>query len=146
MSDPVCCTVGYEGRSLDELVACLAQEGVERVVDVRLRASSRRPGFAKTALSAALAAGGVGYLHLPLLGNPAENRAGFRSADPSGARAVMRRRLATEGREAMAALIRLAGAERLCLLCFEREESSCHRQVIAEALAEELPGLVRRAL
>lgn len=49
------CTVGYEGRTLDEVLDVLAAAGVTRVIDVRELPLSWRPGLSKTALGAALA-------------------------------------------------------------------------------------------
>jgi Protein of unknown function, DUF488 len=52
-------TVGYEGRSIDELVDALPGAGVERLVDVRELPLSRRRGFSKTALGDALRRAGI---------------------------------------------------------------------------------------
>ena len=48
-------TIGYEGRALDELIAILAANRIERVIDVRELPLSRRRGFSKTPLGTALA-------------------------------------------------------------------------------------------
>ena len=47
-------TIGYEQSTVPDLIAALQAAGVERVVDVRAVAASRRPGFSKTALGGAL--------------------------------------------------------------------------------------------
>ncbi|MDQ3504076.1 MAG: DUF488 domain-containing protein [Actinomycetota bacterium] len=52
------------------------------LLDVRLNAISRKPGFSKKRLTAALAAVGIGYRHARALGNPRDNREPFHSADP----------------------------------------------------------------
>ena len=44
-------SVGYEGFDVDGLVERLAASKVSAVIDVRLDASSRRPGFSRKALS-----------------------------------------------------------------------------------------------
>ena len=75
-------SVGYEGRSVDELIAVLRRYDVSLLVDVRLNAISRRPGFSKRALAEALHAAGIEYRHAPELGNPKENRAAFRAGHP----------------------------------------------------------------
>ena len=69
--------IGYEGRALAPFVEDLVARGVTRVVDVRLNAISRKPGFSKRALSAALSDAGIGYEHRPSLGNPRANRPSF---------------------------------------------------------------------
>jgi uncharacterized protein (DUF488 family) len=67
-------TVGYQGRSLAELLDSLSRAEVQRVVDVRELPLSRKPGFSKTALAAALAERGIEYVHVKPLGNPKANR------------------------------------------------------------------------
>ena len=47
-------TIGYEGATVPEFIATLQQAGVERVIDVRALPLSRRPGFSKSPLRAAL--------------------------------------------------------------------------------------------
>ncbi len=63
-------TIGYEGATVAALLAALTQAGVERLIDVRALPVSRRPGFSKTPLSAALAEAGIDYVHLRALGTP----------------------------------------------------------------------------
>lgn len=57
-------TIGYEGATVAEFLAALQQADVERVIDVRAVANSRRPGFSKTPLRGALAGAGIDYVHL----------------------------------------------------------------------------------
>ena len=72
-------TTGYEAATPARLIATLRDAGVTTLVDVRALANSRRPGFAKTALSAALAEAGIGYEHLKALGTLAAGRAAMRA-------------------------------------------------------------------
>jgi hypothetical protein len=66
---PTIWTVGHSNRPLEEFLELLRIHRVERVMDVRRFPSSRRhPHFRGDALAAALAAVGIGYLHLPELG------------------------------------------------------------------------------
>lgn len=87
---------GYERRDLDELLGLLQDHEVEEVVDVRLTPRSRKRGLSRTRLAAALQDVGIGYCHLPALGNPFENREGFRAGRPDAV-ARYRARLATDG-------------------------------------------------
>ena len=68
---------GYEGADLEGFLGTLLARGVRTVVDVRLTPISRKPGFSKRRLAAALAELGIDYVHLPALGNPKWNRPGF---------------------------------------------------------------------
>ena len=47
-------TFGYEALSLNNFIARLKEAGVETVIDVRANPLSRKRGFSKCALSAAL--------------------------------------------------------------------------------------------
>ncbi|NMJ41246.1 DUF488 domain-containing protein [Roseomonas sp. JC162] len=116
-------------------MAALKANGVQRLVDVRALANSRKPGFAKGALSAALEEAGIGYLHLRALGTPAEGRQAVRSGHPEVMRRIFAAHLAgTEAQAALANLSDLARRERVCLLCLEDDPRHCHRTLVAEAV------------
>jgi uncharacterized protein (DUF488 family) len=134
MTAPIC-TIGYEGATPDALVATLRAAGVELLVDVRALANSRRPGFAKRALSASLEEAGIGYLHLRALGTPAEGRAAVRAGKPGVMRRVFAAHLAgDEPQAALANLSDLARRQRVCVLCLEADPATCHRTLVAEAV------------
>ena len=113
-------SVGYQGRSVDELIDVLRRGGVELLVDVRLNPISRRPGFSKNPLSEALAEAGIGYRHERALGNPRDNRDPF---DRERYEAYLRE----VGSAVLAEIMDLARSVRIALLCYEREHSDCHR-------------------
>ena len=71
----------------EALVAELEAAGVERVIDVRFRPQSRRPGMSKTRLGELLGDHGIAYEHRRALGTPADLRFLFHSgASPRGPR------------------------------------------------------------
>jgi uncharacterized protein (DUF488 family) len=128
-------TIGYERATPASLLAALRGAGVETLVDVRALANSRKPGFAKGALSAALEEAGIGYLHLRALGTPAEGRQAVRSGRPEVMRRIFAAHLAgTEAQAALANLADLARRQRVCLLCLEDDPRHCHRTLVAEAV------------
>jgi uncharacterized protein (DUF488 family) len=131
--------VGYEGRALPEFVDTLLAAGVTRLVDVRLTPVSRKAGFGKRALAEALAAAGIAYEHLPALGNPKANRAGFSGgpAELARARAVFAELLRQpDAVEAIDHLARLSRRETVAVMCFEADQARCHRDVVLAAVAE----------
>ncbi|MGV9254375.1 DUF488 domain-containing protein [Streptomyces sp. NPDC003697] len=133
-------TIGYEGRSVDELITKVRAASVTVLVDVRLTPLSRKPGLSKRRLAAALDEAGIAYAHLSALGNPQDNRAPLRDGDPRGRerfRARLRSEAAASALEQVAALLR---TERVALLCFEREHTRCHRDLVAEALVRRAPA------
>src|SRR5262252_3366078 len=74
MTGPALYTVGYEKALLAEVIAVLGKSGVTTLLDVRDRPISRRLGFSKRQLAAAIEDAGVRYVHLAALGTPPEGR------------------------------------------------------------------------
>lgn len=129
-------TIGYEGATVGEFLAALKVAGVERVIDVRALPLSRRPGFSKSALRAALAEAGIDYVHLKALGTPSDGRTAARA----GRHADMARIYAgqLELPEAMAQgaqMLELAKDKPSAVLCMEREPDHCHRTLLLRAVA-----------
>ncbi len=133
-------TIGYEGRGLDEFISTLAVERVEVLVDVRLNAISRKPGFSKTALMSAAHAAGIEYVHEPLLGNPISNRDGYRAGYKS-ARTLYRKRLANGSSAAVDRLVEISTERRVAVLCVERDHEICHRDELVKVARRRRPGL-----
>ncbi|MEU7447929.1 anaerobic benzoate catabolism transcriptional regulator [Streptomyces sp. ADI98-12] len=128
-------SAGYEGRDIDSFVSSLLDNRIDVVADVRLTPISRKKGFSKTRLGQALAEAGIEYTHLRGLGNPKDNRAPFWEGRLDVGRARFRGVLRSE--EAQTDLERLAEharQSRVAVLCFEKDESRCHRQVILETV------------
>jgi uncharacterized protein (DUF488 family) len=141
-------TIGYELATVPTFLRALTEHRVELLVDVRAVASSRRPGFAKTALAANLDGAGIAYLHLRGLGTPAAGRVAARAGRHGEMRKVFQDHLATEGAQAeletLAEIVR--SGRRVCLLCLEADPTHCHRSIVAGALAAKLPvGVVHLA-
>src|SRR6266699_214738 len=119
-------TVGYEGLTLGKFLDLLRRCDVDRIIDVRELATSRRSGFSKNALSDSLERAGIGYTHVPQLGCPRQIRHDYR-ADQDWARYTKRfcSYLSTCD-ETLLALSELVKTERCCLLCFEEDFNFCH--------------------
>jgi uncharacterized protein (DUF488 family) len=142
---PPVLTVGHSTRPIEELLALLAEHGVQTLVDVRRFPGSRRhPQFSRDALAASLAEAGIQYVHEPDLG-------GRRAARPDSPHTAWRveafRGYADhmETPEFAAALDRLierANHETVVILCAEAVPWRCHRRLISDALvARGLPVL-----
>jgi len=133
-------TIGYEKRSIDELIWLLQARHVKRVVDVRLSPASRRPDFAKKRLSASLEAAGIAYEHRAGLGNPPAIREVYLSGDAEGGHRQFREHLKNGASAALDELADSLCEETVALLCLERDPYRCHRSVVASVAAERLPG------
>jgi uncharacterized protein (DUF488 family) len=134
-------SVGYEGMTVESLVDRLAGAKVTTLVDVRLNPISRKPGFSRKRLTEALAGAGIEYLHEKDLGNPPDNRQSFQTGDGEAGRARMRAILENGSGPALERLVERAGGERIAVLCVEREQDRCHRQVIVDMAVEKNPSI-----
>jgi uncharacterized protein (DUF488 family) len=138
MAKPELFTVGYEKAKPDAVLGELKRAKVKLLVDVRAVAASRRPGFSKRQLAAALNEEGITYLHLQKLGTPASGREAARSGDLKMLWRIYAKHLKTEG--AIAEMDELVGLVKVrkpvCLLCYERDPGHCHRSKIAEIVKQ----------
>lgn len=137
-------TIGYERLLPDALVAELEAAGVERLIDVRFRPQSRRPGMSKTRLTERLADHGIAYEHRRELGTPPDIRWFYKHGKVAeGAERFAARVEEDEAAEALDALADelRAGGPATVLMCLEAEPHECHRRVLAEALGRRVPGL-----
>jgi uncharacterized protein (DUF488 family) len=135
-------TIGYERLRPEALAAELQAAGVERVIDVRERAQSRKPGMSKTRLGTMLAGHQIAYEHRRALGTPADLRALYRSNKVERAAAGFREHVeGTAADELDRLAAELASGPRTALLCLEEDPATCHRRVITDALADRVAGL-----
>jgi uncharacterized protein (DUF488 family) len=131
-------TIGYEQTIVAELIAALQAAGVERVIDIRAVAASRRPGFSKTALAGALQEAGIAYEHFRALGTPKEGRDAAKRGDQATlARVYLGQLELPEAQAAAALLLDRAAAQPTALLCYERAPEDCHRSMLLAAIAPE---------
>jgi len=134
-------TIGYEALWPDALVAELEAAGVQRVLDVRLRPQSRRPGMSKTKLGLKLAEHGITYEHRRELGTPLQIRGLYRSGRSEEAAAAYREHVEATAAGELDALARELEGPRIALMCLEADPAGCHRRVVAERLRARVPGL-----
>lgn len=129
-------TIGYEATRMGDFLAALRAARVQRVIDVRALPLSRRPGFSKSPLRAALAEEGVDYVHLRALGTPAAGRAAARAGRDEELKRIYAGQLELPEAIAEAAqMLELAREKPSALLCFERDPAACHRTLLLKAVA-----------
>jgi uncharacterized protein (DUF488 family) len=129
-------TIGYEGTTVGEFLAALQKAGVKRVIDVRALPLSRRPGFSKSPLRAALEEAGVEYVHLKALGTPSEGRTAARAGRHADMARIYAGQLELpEAMVAAAQMLELAREKPSAILCMEREPAHCHRTLLLDAVA-----------
>lgn len=130
-------TIGYEKATVKDFIATLKRAKVQVLIDVRDVPISRRRGFSKKALEEALNKAGIEYMHLRALGNPKPGREASRRGDMRLFKSIFRTHLRRkEAQESLKVASDMAKRALVCLLCFERDYSICHRSIVAEKMAQ----------
>jgi len=128
--------IGYEKAALADFIATLGRAGVATLVDVRDLPLSRRAGFSKRQLQAAIEAAGMRYVHLRALGTPPEGREANKRRHWERFWAIVDAKLATaEAEYELQELAAIASASPTCLVCYEADWQICHRRRVGEILA-----------
>ncbi len=143
------CTIGYEGRSVENYLNHLIRDGVTLLCDVRRNPLSRKYGFSKSTLANACEGVGIRYEHLPELGIASEDRRGLELQADYDALFALYEREALPRQTAALLTIKhwVAEGHRVALTCFERLPRQCHRHCVANALEERFgPGFKPRHL
>jgi uncharacterized protein (DUF488 family) len=135
-------TIGYEQLQPGALVAELEAAGIERLIDVRYRPQSRRPGMSKTRLGELLATRGIAYEHRRALGTPPDLRWLYKSGRVEEGRAGFAAHVEeTAALDLDVLAAELDGGPRTALMCLEAEPRECHRSVLTDALRRRRPDL-----
>lgn len=131
-------TIGYEQATQAAVIDALRDAGVEFLADIRFLPLSRRPGFSKSSLKAAVEEAGIAYRHFKQLGTPAEGREAAKRGDHAGLARVYAGQLELpEAMAQMGELREIALEKRVALLCYERDPAVCHRSLLFEAAFED---------
>ncbi len=129
-------TIGYEGASVENLVAALRDAGVKHLIDIRFSPYSRRDDFSRETLKPAIEAYGLAYSHIRELGNPPAGREAARLGHRAAYREIFMGHLdSTDGKRGLDQALALAKTAPSCLMCLERNHRHCHRSMVAERLA-----------
>ena len=140
---PGLCTIGYEGRTLEDYLNRLIQDGVTVLCDVRRNPLSRKYGFSKGTLSKACEGVGIRYEHLPKLGIASEDRRELHTQADYDALFTLyeRENLPKQSKALKKIRTWIEAGERVALTCFEKLPHQCHRHCVAEALE----GMMRKS-
>jgi uncharacterized protein (DUF488 family) len=128
-------TIGHSTRELDDFIALLRDNGIERLADIRRYPGSKRyPHFSRDALPQSLPAHGIEYVHVPEVG-------GRRKPLPDSPNTAWRNEqfrayadhMATEEFQSAVDTL-LASPKRTCVMCAEAVPWRCHRNLLADEL------------
>lgn len=135
-TSPVAYTIGYEGWELEEFVSRLREQRVEVLIDIREKPSSRKPGFSKTPLRAALEEAGIEYVHIRALGSPSTIRYEYKNGgDKVSFFKAYRTYLKTQ-RDQLRTVLDAVRERTCCLMCLERHAMDCHRSAVSDMLKQ----------
>lgn len=130
--------IGYKKVGQADFVAALRAAKIKTLVDVRDVANSRRAGFSKKSLAAALDEAGIAYIHMRPLGTPKAGREAARKGDTETMQRIFEAKLAEpESQLALAETADLAKRGRTCIMCLEHDWRGCHRAIVARHIAED---------
>lgn len=131
-------TIGYERVGQADFVAALKAAKIKTLVDVREIANSRRAGFSKKSLAAALDVAGITYIHMKSLGTPKLGREAARRGDTRTMTRVFEAKMVEpESQLALAETAHLARRGRTCIMCLEHDWRGCHRAIVAQHITED---------
>jgi uncharacterized protein (DUF488 family) len=136
-------TIGFTAKSAQRFFELVAEHGVERVVDIRLRPGGQLSGFAKGSDLAWFLArlNDCAYIHLPELAPTADILSDYRNNHDWDAYEVRFEQLMA-ARGIPGALDHASfAAQASCLLCSEPTPERCHRRLVAERLARSWPDV-----
>lgn len=127
-------TIGYEAAHLSDFIATLCAAETDVLIDVRELPMSRRRGFSKTALAAALQAVGIEYVHVRRLGSPRDLRHRLRENRDYERFFVDYGVYLSSQQEVLEELAEDHAGESVALMCFEKKHEECHRSSVASAI------------
>jgi uncharacterized protein (DUF488 family) len=136
-------TIGYQRKPLATFIGELQAASVDCVIDVRLRNTSHLAGYTKRDDLAFLLREGFGieYEHRPELAPTPEIFDAYRDVKDWGAYETQFLRLLVERAAVQIGREIVARYRAPCLLCAEPTADHCHRRLIAENWAEQIPEL-----
>lgn len=135
-------TIGYTKKSAEDFFGALQEQGIERVVDVRLKNTSQLAGFTKKQdleyfLDRLL---GAEYCHLDFLAPTPELMKAYRDSGEDWHLYLAEFSKLLVEREVLGMLNpQFFTEKRSCLLCSEPDPEHCHRRLVAEHLQKAWP-------
>jgi uncharacterized protein (DUF488 family) len=131
-------TAGYEGESVDTFFEKLLEAGIQRLLDVRYNAISRKYGFSKGRLREQCKQRNIDYVHLRQLWIPSSQRKSLKTdGDYKKLMREYERSILPKVPDVQREALQLVQELPSVLVCFEADVSYCHRGRLAEAVSSD---------
>lgn len=130
-------TIGYAGRTVQQLIDLLLGVGVRSLIDIRFSpVSMYRPELSKSNFQRILERAGLRYFHVPKLGVPRDIRV---QAKAAGSRDVIWNWYATHRVESFRRNLHdfMNLEHPVALMCVELDPRECHRHLLFQALEDQ---------
>jgi len=134
-------TIGYKGKTVEQVEKMLLEKGIEYLIDVRYFPFSRwQPEFSEKNLKKYFENSKIKYVSMPGFG-----------IDPKKKYTMDRKELLEDYKKTMKRELKkhylifnyaLGGA---CLMCLEKKPSECHRSVLAELMAKQKMAILQQS-
>jgi len=137
-------TIGFTKKRAESFFELLRQNGIQRVVDIRINPNGQLSGFAKKddlPYFLSMLVPGCRYVHMPELAPTKEILKDYRS-DSDWSRYVNRFEILMNERGIPESLESEDFETSVsCLLCSEATPDQCHRRLVSERLAKNWPDV-----
>ena len=129
------CSIGYQGRDIDEFLNVLIKNGVTLLIDIRYNSFSMNTSFTRANLERKLKDAGIGYIHMETLGIEGKLRKNLATKEDYASLFRNYKEKIRKGRMAELEEIAVLGSEKkVAILCFEHDGTMCHRSVVSAEL------------
>jgi len=132
-------TIGYESKSIDDLISQLKSHDISILVDVREIPISRKKGFSKTVFSKYLTRNGIEYIHLKKLGSPKNIRKELKQNKDYFSFFEKYIEYIRLHKDVINDLYKIILGKDCCIMCYEDLPSKCHRKIICDEI-EKIDG------
>jgi len=132
-------TIGYESKSIDDLISQLKSHDISTLVDVREIPISRKKGFSKTVFSEYLNENGIEYIHLKKLGSPKNIRKELKQNKDYFSFFGKYLEYIKLHKNIINDLYKIILEKNCCIMCYENLPSKCHRKIICDEI-EKIDG------
>ena len=131
-------SIGYEGRTFEDYLNSLIENGITVLCDVRKNPISRKYGFSKSVLQNACSKVGIEYRHFPELGIPSYERQDLRCQEDYDELFVRYEKdILPKEDDALSVIARLVeNGDCVALTCFEANPAQCHRTRVLNSISK----------